>query len=70
MITFSFADHPRDLIDEILLQLQKQQDQPETNPVLAQMTESHLNQIISDVFFGEASPNSIVVQSCLEAILV
>ena len=47
------TDSPRDLIDEILVQMHKQQESPEANPVLTQLSESHLNQIIGDVFFGE-----------------
>ena len=55
MTRCDIADSPRDLIDEILVQLKKQQEHPEANPVLAQLSESHLNQILSDVFFGECS---------------
>ena len=46
------SDCPRDLIDEVLLQHQKQQEEPNNESVLAQMTESHFNRLLLDFFFG------------------
>ena len=44
---------PRDLTDEILLQLIKQEQDPDPNSVLSQLSESHLVQIIQNVFSGK-----------------
>ena len=68
-MSFILSDCPRDLIDEILLQRQKQQDQPEaksregeTSQALSEssdekqqseLTSAHLNQMLLDVFFGK-----------------
>ena len=59
------SDSPRDLIDEILLQLRKQEQQPDDRSALSQITESHLTQLLSDVFFGKvpkmSPPNCFVI---------
>ena len=49
------SDCPRDLTDEILLQLVKQEQDPNPDSVLSQLTETHLVQTISDVFLGITS---------------
>ena len=48
----AILDAPRDLTDELLVQIQKHANDPELAEVMLQLPETHMIQILNDIFFG------------------
>ena len=52
MLVLALTDEPRDLTDELLVQIQKQETSPDKDTVLNQLTKSHFEHVLSDILTG------------------